>query len=153
MDKPWTQKDLDRFWAKIEKAQGCWSWKGPVASHGYGRFTRGRQWEDTSHRIAYALSHGPIPEGLVVRHRCDNKLCCNPAHLELGSQARNIQDMFQRGGTRRLRLTYEQAAEIRDRLEAGEQGKGLSAEYGVAVSTISKIKVGKTWREDYHLGY
>lgn len=153
MEKPWTQKDLDRFWSKIEKAQGCRDWKGPVASHGYGRFTRGRQWEDTSHRIAYALSHGPIPEGLVVRHRCDNKLCCNPAHLELGSQARNIQDMFQRGGTGRLRLTYEQAAEIRERALAGERGIDLAAEYGVTPSTVSVIKLGKQWQEAYHCEY
>jgi hypothetical protein len=153
MENPWTQKDLDRFWSKIEKAQGCWNWKGPVASHGYGRFTRGKQWEETSHRIAYALSHGPIPKGLVVRHRCDNRLCCNPAHLELGSQARNIQDMFQRGGTRRLRLTYEQAAEIRERALAGERGIDLAAEYGVTPSTVSVIKLGKQWQEAYHREY
>ena len=148
----WSQKDLDRFWSKVEKTQGCWQWIGPVASHGYGRFTRGRKWEDTAHRIAYAMSHGPIPEGMVVRHKCDNRRCCNPAHLELGSQTKNVQDMWERNG-RKTKLTLDQAKEIKERVLAGERGIDLAAEFGVTPSTISVIKSGKQWKEEYHLGH
>ena len=146
----WTQKDLDRFWSKVEKKQGCWEWIGPIASHGYGRFTRGRKWEDTSHRIAFALSHGPIPEGLVVRHRCDNKRCCNPAHLELGPQGENVRDMFRRGQIK-TQLSMEQVREIRARLADGRRGIGkeLAAEFGTSPDIICRIGKGRIYQEDW----
>jgi hypothetical protein len=97
------------------------------------------------------MSHGPIPEGMVVRHKCDNRKCCNPAHLELGTQAKNVQDMFERKG-RKTKLTLEQAIEIRERALAGERGIDLAKEFGVTPSTISVVKLGKQWREGYHLG-
>ena len=153
----WTQRDLDRFWSKIKKTQGCWIWQGSVGSHGYGRFTRGRQWEETAHRIAYAMSHGPIPKGLVVRHACDNRLCCNPAHLSAGTQAQNVQDAVIRSKLNQL-LTLDQVLEIRERLAGVPKGArtgiglALAEEYGVTPSTISVIKHNKRWKEDYHRG-
>ena len=146
---------MDRFWNKVNK-QGpddCWEWTGGVGSHGYGKITQGRQWEETSHRFAYTLEKGDIPKGQVVRHACDNRRCCNPAHLELGTQAQNIQDMHRRGGTKRMKVNYETATVIRERALAGERGIDLAAEYGVTPSTISVIKLGKQWKREYHLGY
>jgi hypothetical protein len=52
---------------------------------------------DYAHRVAYELFYGPIPEGQVVRHKCDYGLCCNPAHLLVGTQADNLADMRSRG--------------------------------------------------------
>jgi hypothetical protein len=51
----------------------------------------------SAHRFIYEKNHGPIPDGLVIRHTCDNKKCINPAHLIIGTQKENLQDCFDRG--------------------------------------------------------
>ncbi len=59
----------------------CWTWTGAIQSRGYGSFHHeGRR--HSTHRLAYVLLVGPIPTGLQIDHLCENKLCCNPAHLE-----------------------------------------------------------------------
>jgi len=71
-----------RLLAKIEKLpSGCWHWTGYVNSHGYGRIgINGRR--VMTHRAAYELFVGPIPEGLQIDHLCRLRSCCNPEHLE-----------------------------------------------------------------------
>lgn len=59
----------------------CWAWTGAVQSRGYGSFFHGGRAQST-HRLAYELLVGPIPAGLQIDHLCENKRCCNPAHLE-----------------------------------------------------------------------
>jgi hypothetical protein len=71
----------------------CWVWEGPRWKAGYGRIGR----SGYAHRFAYAKHKGPIPEGMVVRHRCDNPPCWNPEHLVLGTHAENMADMARRG--------------------------------------------------------
>ncbi len=75
---------------------GCWLWQGSLTSDGYGRF-----WlidrHVRAHRASYELRYGPIPEGMVVRHKCDVPQCVNPDHLELGTQADNNRDIVTRG--------------------------------------------------------
>lgn len=67
----------------------CWQWTAAVTSSGYGSFCHnGRTW--SSHRLAYELLVGPILAGLFIDHRCLNKLCCNPSHLEPVTNAENI---------------------------------------------------------------
>lgn len=72
----------ERFWSRVEKTDGCWLWKGTIASGtGYGRLGyNGRQ--QGAHRVAYELVIGPIPDGLELDHLCRNRACVNPAHLE-----------------------------------------------------------------------
>jgi HNH endonuclease len=93
MQDNYTTKDIERFWQKVDKRgpDDCWEWLGSRGQWGHGRFnTRGTvQW---SHRISYELANGPIPDGLIVRHKCNFSPCCNPAHLILGTQADNVQD-------------------------------------------------------------
>jgi hypothetical protein len=68
----------ERFWARVEKAEdGCWEWTRGHLPAGYGQLGR-----CYTHRIAYELAHGPIPEGLEIDHLCRNRGCCNPDHLE-----------------------------------------------------------------------
>lgn len=88
---------LDRLLAGSipEPNSGCWIWEGTIATSGYGWIYAGRRLY--THRASYALHCGPVPDGKVVRHRCDVPLCINPAHLILGTQAENIGDTVRRG--------------------------------------------------------
>lgn len=72
----WGPRDL-RFWALVERGEGCWPWRGYSLANGYGGFEK-----TTAHRVAYELSIGPIPEGLHLDHLCRNRLCVRPDHLE-----------------------------------------------------------------------
>lgn len=87
----------ERFWSKVEKKSGCWSWNGAKTS-GYGYITRGKRGDGLirAHRLSYELHFGPIPEGLEVRHKCDNPECTNPNHLELGTHSDNMKDIVKR---------------------------------------------------------
>ena len=77
-----------RFWSKVETAEGCWLWTGYKNEKGYGRFQfKGRF--TASHRVAYELLVGSIPGGMEIDHLCRNTSCVNPAHLEPVTQQEN----------------------------------------------------------------
>lgn len=79
-----------------EPNTGCWLWMGATTAAGYGRLeTLGKKAQ--AHRTAYALFVGPIPNGLLVCHKCDVRSCINPDHLFLGSAADNTRDMIRKG--------------------------------------------------------
>ncbi len=77
-------------------SEHCWEWQGHVSSRGYGRFRDAKR-VTAAHRIAYELAKGPIPDGLVVMHACDNRRCVNPSHLSVGTYADNNRDMMAKG--------------------------------------------------------
>ena len=141
---------MKRFWDKVDVKgpDECWEWQGGTGSHGYGKFTQGRMWEMLHHRMAYTLRFGEIPSGQVVRHKCDNKLCANPHHLELGTQADNVRDAYERGQLNK-QLTSDQVRQIRLRLRNGKRGIGkvLAAEFGTSPDIISRINTGKIYQE------
>ena len=132
---------------RINKDTGCWQWRGPRAAFGYGRVRHNGKYIP-AHRLVYQLYNGPIPEGMVVRHKCDNPPCVNPDHLELGTPLDNVKDWIERGRTptgRRnpsVKLTEEQVREIR---RSDAKGTDLAARYGVNPPTISKIRSGQLW--------
>lgn len=76
---------------------GCWEWQRGKAGNGYGVISVGHQKQDYAHRVSYREFVGDIPDGLLIRHKCDNTCCCNPEHLELGTQRDNMQDCKKRG--------------------------------------------------------
>jgi len=80
----------------IRKAvDDCFEWRGGK-SEGYGRkHFNGRT--QFTHRIAWEWANGPIPEGMCVLHTCDNRACCNPNHLFLGTKGDNARDMCSKG--------------------------------------------------------
>ncbi len=77
---------------------GCWEFDGGRTEAGYGTVGTGRRYY--VHRVVYEHHHGAIPDGMVVRHACDNPPCCNPAHLSIGTQQDNAQDASRRGRVR-----------------------------------------------------
>lgn len=133
----------DRFWAKVVRHdEGCWEWTGCRDNHGYGCL-----WVEPAmekgHRVSWTIHNGPIPDGLFVRHRCDNPPCTRPDHLVLGTQLDNMADMYARGRGRKQRgirvLTPEAIADIQARYSYRKvTEKQLGVEYGVSVSTIRK---------------
>lgn len=72
----------DRLWAKVEKTDGCWLWRGSLRPDGYGQIAMKPGAPKLAHRVAYELAKGPIPAGLTLDHLCRNRACVNPDHLE-----------------------------------------------------------------------
>lgn len=83
-----------------QRSDGCWVWSGTInRTTGYGSLTVERK-SRYAHRLAWELDHGPIPAGLCVLHRCDNRRCVRPDHLFLGTFADNTRDMMAKGEAR-----------------------------------------------------
>lgn len=97
------------FWRQVDKSSPdeCWNWTG-AKSRGYGHVSFQReQW--AASRLSYVLTYGPIQNGLFVLHHCDNRACCNPNHLFLGTHQDNMDDMMQKGRHRSQRIKQEAA--------------------------------------------
>lgn len=81
---------------EIDPITGCWKFLGSPTGQGYGRVRiNGREWG--LHRLFYTVYKGEIPNDKIVMHTCDNKLCCNPEHLILGTQHDNVLDAVKKG--------------------------------------------------------
>jgi hypothetical protein len=97
----------DRFWAKVEKTEGCWLWTGSRRPPGgYGQFRSANQQMVSTHRFSWELHNGLIPPGLCVCHRCDNPACVRPDHLFLGTMLDNNRDMMAKGRDRYAGRTH-----------------------------------------------
>lgn len=138
---------IKKLWSKVLKTDGCWNWTGKTSAAGYGRiYFSGRS--HYAHRVSFEVAFGSIGAGLVVCHTCDNPRCVNPAHLFVGTQRENIQDMARKGrckpsgvfgdGHGMAKLTDKQVAEIRS-LSATHSNPELATKFGVSRSLIWMI--------------
>jgi len=143
---------LIRFWAKVDKSGECWVWTAGTSSLGYGAFKlNGRTL--AAHRFSYENAFGPIPDGLDVLHRCDNRPCVRPDHFFLGTDADNARDRVAKGRNGTLRgerspnaiLTNESVALIKVGMANGESMTSLARRFGVSISAVWCIKRGLTW--------
>lgn len=136
-------------------ADECWPWGGVVSVGGYGRthfYSNGVRKSCNAHRVAWMVARGSIPPKMHVLHRCDNRACCNPAHLFLGTNVENTADRHAKGrdarGARnaKTKFTPEQVAEIRRQYAAGRSAYSIAKEYGVWDTSICRIVQGKNHR-------
>jgi hypothetical protein len=143
-----TESVVARFWSKVDKSGDCWLWTGSRHRFGYGMMQIGRRpW--TAHRISYAIAHGPIPDGAMVLHSCDNPQCVRLDHLRIGTARDNAADAVARG---RKRKTYNYSmsvsdaaitmgvteAELRAMIKSGEIAAWKSADWLVRRFTVSE---------------
>lgn len=104
-----------------------------------------------AHRFVYEECFGPIPEGLLVRHSCDNPPCVNPEHLVLGTNADNSNDMRIRGRSTKgsksgtAKLNEQQVAEIRATPKEVESARSMALRFGVTEGTINNVRSGRRW--------
>ena len=142
----------ERFWANVLKTESCREWQGKLNAYGYGLFTvSGR--EQKTHRYAFITEVGPIPDGMGVLHRCDNRKCVRPDHLFTGSQADNNHDAqgkdrnAKADGHGRRKLSSAEVLEIRALIADGcHTRRSIATRFGVSDGTIYLIKKGRTWR-------
>ena len=127
----------------------CIEWEGSM-SLGYGRVWKNGKYHK-AHRVAWEKANGPIPEGMCVCHRCNNKACVNPDHLYLATSRQNTIDAYRDGliksrtgeDHQNSKLTEADVLEIR--ATNISCGKG-AIKYGVDRMTISNVKNRKVWR-------
>lgn len=94
-----TTKTFEKFFKNVNESNSkddCWEWLGRLNESGYGILCVGKH-DFRAHRFSYFVQYNIDPVGWVVRHKCDNPACCNPNHLELGTQQDNVDDMKKRG--------------------------------------------------------
>lgn len=147
---------LKIFSDKVLITSDCWKWNGSFFSNGYGQF--GPEFKEASgnytrraHRVSYEIFNGPIPDGMLVLHKCDNRWCVNPAHLFIGTSLDNNKDMFRKNRANKpkgsqhgfAKLTEDVVEKIRKDFRLHRE---IAEDYGVSRPTITQIKNKRLWK-------
>lgn len=153
-DLTYGHADIQRFWSKVAKGDGCWIWTGTLDKHGYGAFKVGGKMIG-AHRFALILS-GENIDGLFGCHGCDNPPCVRvgDGHVFVGTPLDNTRDMDAKGrgvragkgaANRNSKLTEGQVNEIIERYRNGERQLSIAAMYGIGQMEVSRIVRGTRW--------
>jgi len=141
----------------------CYNWLGnryKEGGHGQVKIPKAVSAEfrgvvnTTAHRYAWFRVHGPIPAGIVLRHKCDNPICVNVDHIIPGTQAQNIQDMvdkkrYSKGPSpahQKPRLTKDQVLHVKQRQANGETSSAIARDLNMSPKHIRRIARGEAWK-------
>jgi hypothetical protein len=136
-----------KFWLYVDRREDgeCWEWTGFKDKDGYGKIRVGKR-NVAAHRIAWELTHGPIPDGQLVRHKeCNNPGCVNPTHLRLGDHLQNMRDRVEANhyatGERHhaAKLSDDEAQAVRS---ATGTYKQIADMFRISESQVGNIKRG-----------
>jgi hypothetical protein len=147
--RPFADRFLDSY--KPGKPDACWPWTGTIHHNGYGIITDDHKRLVQAHRVSYERIHGSIPKGLKICHTCDNRPCCNPAHLFVGTDADNQADKARKGRATRgedislARLTEANVRVIRSLYPQMTQ-QAIADRFSVHQTIISDVVRRKTWK-------
>lgn len=143
--------DPSRHWSEYP----CLEWDRGVSTDGYGGVLAREIGELRAHRVAYVVAYGKIPEGMLVCHHCDNRLCFRPIHLFAGTVRDNVHDMIAKGrktnvvakGERasKAKLTVDQVLEIRDLHNSGLTSRAIGARFSISHSAVLAIVHRTNW--------
>lgn len=166
----------ERFWLKVDVLgkNDCWEWNACITkTTGYGKFSITKYKKIDSHRAVWILTHGKIKNNLWVLHRCDNKKCCNPNHLFLGTYLDNVADMVKKGRQAKgnknglrvhpesvqrgekhtsSKLTKKQVLEIKQLVKDGKSDIEISSRYKVSPKAIYLLRHNTTYKEEWNSG-
>lgn len=132
-------------------ANGCKNWPMGISKTGYGVYSIGNFTYSVTRLLYNTIKDGLYQDRLVVRHKCDNRSCCNIDHLEIGTQSQNLMDASKRGRllfgdkNKMSRLTESQVMEIRS-IYPTKSTVELAKIYGTAPGNIRDAINGKTWK-------
>ena len=127
---------------------GCMIWMLGTVKGGYGKVSK-RGKSSVAHRESWIAKNGPIPEGMILCHKCDVPSCVNPDHLFLGTHKENSRDMVRKGrsakGSKIAKsvLTEDLVRQIRS--ENGTYAE-IGRKFGVYQGTIRHVMLRETWR-------
>ena len=131
---------MQRFFDKINKTDNCWLWTAAMRG-GYGVIKiKGKG--VSAHRLSYEIHKGPIENGLLVCHKCDNRKCVNPDHLFLGTQSDNMIDCSKKG-----RLVYPDNEKFHYKKGHYPSNTKISKDLAIKVKEAVTNKNGKTLKE------
>jgi hypothetical protein len=136
---------LEDFWScvAVGSPDECWDWKQRLNTSGYGQPKIGKT-RKLATRIAYELTHGPIPTGLLVCHSCDRPSCCNPSHLFLGTHADNMRDAAAKGRLT-AKLTEADVRAIRTLRASGATYRDIGKQFNINASMAYYIAARQRW--------
>lgn len=150
--------NINRFWSKVgftANPDCCWEYNGTINKNGYGYIDlihESKRVKFKAHRLSYFLTNKKDPFGYVVMHKCDNRKCCNPKHLELGDDKQNHDDRFKKHGlplgerNNASKRTEAEVLEIRRLFSGGMRRNDIAKKFNIPYNSVVSIILKRDWK-------